>query len=184
VTPKLLEPGDYDALAEHFKRQNAEADHLGLPLFSPFTGLPDALEPERRARRLSQWARQLSEPIWQRTWGVRGGDGGPIVAHLDLTGPEFKVELHRAKVSLGVEPAYHRQGIGERLLQEAIAFARRAGLAWLDLWIFAHNAPAWALYHKIGFIEVGRLPDQFRIGQMSIEDVAMVLQLDPHLPED
>lgn len=69
-------------------------------------------------------------------------------------------------VSLGVEPAYHRQGIGERLLQEAIAFARRAGLAWLE----------------IGFIEVGRLPDQFRIGQMSIEDVAMVLQLDPHLP--
>ena len=50
MTPKLLEPGDYDALAEHFKRQNAEADHLGLPLFSPFTGLPDALEPERRAR--------------------------------------------------------------------------------------------------------------------------------------
>jgi ribosomal protein S18 acetylase RimI-like enzyme len=65
------------------------------------------------------------------------------------------------------------------LLREAIAFARRAGLAWLDLWVFAHSAPAWALYHKIGFIEVGRLPDQFRIGQMSIEDVAMVLQLDP-----
>jgi hypothetical protein len=28
VTPKLLEPGDYGALAEHFKRQNAETDHL------------------------------------------------------------------------------------------------------------------------------------------------------------
>jgi hypothetical protein len=71
-TPKLLESGDYDALAEHFKRQNAEADNLGLRLFSPFTGLPDALEPDRCARRLSQWARPLRELIWQRIWGVRG----------------------------------------------------------------------------------------------------------------
>ncbi len=78
--------------------------------------------------------------------------------------------------------AEHLNEVTHRRLAAAIAFAGRAGLAWLDLWIFAHNAPAWALYHKIGFIEVGRLPDQFRIGQMSITDVAMVLQLDPHLP--
>ncbi|WOJ90978.1 GNAT family N-acetyltransferase [Methylocapsa polymorpha] len=182
VTPELLGPSDYQALAEHLSRQSAESDRFGLADHLPFSGAADAQDPALRARRLSQWARGPNEPGWQRTWAVRNGGVGPIVGHLDLTGPEFKAELHRARVILGVEAAYRRRGVGERLLREAIAFARDAGLAWLDLWVFAHNAPALALYRKIGFVEIGRFPDQFRTRQMSIDDIAMAFRLDPHLP--
>lgn len=181
ATPEPLGPSDYEALAEHLRRQNAESDRFGVALHAPFSGASEARDPGRCARQLARWATPLSEPGWQRTWAVRDR-GGAIAGHLELTGPSLKVELHRARVALGVEPAYHRRGIGERLLREAIAFARDAGLAWLDLWVFAHNAPALALYRKIGFVETGRFPDQFRFRQMSIDDIAMAFRLDPHLP--
>lgn len=181
IAPELLGPSDYEALAEHLERQSAESDRFGVALHAPFSGAAEARDPDLRARRLSQWALALSEPGWRRTWAVRDGRGG-ILAHLDLAGSDLKAELHRARVVLGVEPLYHRRGMGERLLRQAIAFARDEGLAWLDLWVFAHNAPALALYRKIGFVEVGRFPDQFRFRQMSIEDVAMAFRLDPRLP--
>jgi len=178
----LLGPSDYEALAEHLSRQSAESDRFGVADHLPFSGASDAQDPGLRARRLSQWGRALNETGWQRTWAVRAGRAGSITGHLDLTGPELKAELHRARVSLGVESAHRRRSVGERLLREAIAFARDAGLAWLDLWVFAHNAPALALYRKVGFVEIGRFPDQFRTRQMSIDDIAMAFRLDPHLP--
>jgi len=181
MSPELLGPSDIEDLADHLARQNAHSDRIGLAYFAPFARA-GAIESDIAVRRLGQWARALSEPGWQRTWGLRDGDdraGGKraIIAHLDLTGPGLEAELHRAGLRLGVEPAYHRQGVGEGLLREAIAFAREAELAWLDLWVFAHNAPALALYRKMGFVEIGRFPDQFRLGQISIDDVAMCLAL-------
>jgi RimJ/RimL family protein N-acetyltransferase len=179
VSPELLGPDDYEALAEHLNRQNAETDKLGLPFFVAITGpAPDAYEPSQRANRLSNWARKVGDPGWQRMWGLRDRAGGMIIAHLELTGPEYKVKQHRAKIAIGVEPAFRRQGLGEGLLRAAIAFAHDVDLAWLDLWVFAHNEPATALYRKIGFVEVGRFKDQFRIGQWAIEDIAMAFKLE------
>lgn len=179
MSPELLGPSDYEALADHLNRQNAETDGLGLPFFSAITGPPlDAHEPRQRANRIANWARRIGEPGWQRMWGIRSDVDGAIIGHLELTGPEYKVKQHRAKIAVGVEPPYRRRGLGEGLLRAAIAFANDAGLAWLDLWVFTHNRPASALYRKIGFVEVGRFKDQFRIGQWAIEDVAMALELE------
>ncbi len=182
VTPELLGPSDYEALAEHLRRRHAVSDRFGLACHAPFSSAEDMQDPEARMRRLSQWARPLNEPCWLRSWAIRSGAGESIAASLDLGGPELKAELHRARVLLGVEPAFCRRGFGERLLRRAIGFARDAGLAWLDLWVFAHNAPALALYRKVGFVEIGRFQDQFRAREMSIDDIAMAFRLDPHLP--
>lgn len=175
---KLLTHDDDEALAEHFARQRKAFDDLGLPIMGPITGSNPEPEAESGARRIAGWDQPLNEPGWRRTWGVRSGAREPIIAHLVLAGPDLAAELHRARVELGVEPAYQRRGFGEGLLRTGIAFAKDAGLAWLDLWVFGHNAPAQALYRKLGFVEVGRYEDQFRLGNLSVDDVAMALRLD------
>ena len=47
------------------------------------------------------------------------------------------------------------QGIGFRLLEAAIAWAKRVRLRHLDLAVFPHNEAAIALYRKCGFVDVG-----------------------------
>lgn len=54
---------------------------------------------------------------------------------------------------------------------------RERELAWMDLGEFAHNAPARALYAKLGFVEVGTTRDRFRIDGQEIEDIAMTRAL-------
>ncbi len=176
MTPALLGPEDFPALVAHLVRQSRVSDNLGLPIYSPFR----PMVPENLARLPTFWAKPVTEPHWQRKWGIRDAESGAIVAYCSLTGSELPVELHRARVALGVEPAFQRRGFGEALLRAATAFALEAGLAWIDLWVLAHNAPALALYHKLGFVETGRNADQFRLGEASIDDVAMALALDRH----
>jgi GNAT superfamily N-acetyltransferase len=175
LVPALLGLQDCTDLAEHYHRMHALTDALGVPLHAPVS--PLTLDRETWC---SAWARPVTEPGWARVFGVRDGLRGPVIAHLDLRGAETKTKVHRARIALGVEPSYQRRGLGEKLMCEAIAFAEAAGLAWLDLWVFSHNAPAQTLYRKLGFFEIGRYPDQFRVGSASIEDIAMVLPLGRH----
>jgi ribosomal protein S18 acetylase RimI-like enzyme len=175
MEPFVLRAEDFPALAAHLVRQSRVSDTSGLPLYSPFR----AIVPEAIARLPTLWSKPVSEPHWQRKWGIRDAEGGAIVAYCSLTGPELPAELHRARLALGVEAAFRRRGFGEALLRTAVAFAAQAGLAWIDLAVLAHNEPALALYRKLGFVEVGRSADRFRVGGGSIEEVTMALALGP-----
>ena len=63
-------------------------------------------------------------------------------------------------------------------LQTAIDFCREAPtLDWLDLGVFSGNPRAKALYEKLGFVEVGRREDYFRIGGDSVADIMMTLNV-------
>ena len=90
----------------------------------------------------------------------------------------MKTALHRCELGIGVERGWRGQGLGERLMQTAIRFTQEAeSLKWLDLKHFAHNTEARALYDKLGFTEMGVLPDRFRIGEQSIDDILMTLRV-------
>jgi RimJ/RimL family protein N-acetyltransferase len=56
---------------------------------------------------------------------------------------------------MGLLPGYRGRGIGRRLMEEAIARAWHAGLERIELEVFASNAPARALYEKLGFVTEG-----------------------------
>lgn len=58
--------------------------------------------------------------------------------------------------NVAVDPSYRRRGVGEALVGALISEGERRDLDVLMLEVRASNAPAIALYKKLGFIEVGR----------------------------
>ncbi len=59
-------------------------------------------------------------------------------------------------LTIAVEPAARRQGLGRALLAEVLAQAAARGAARLFLEVAADNAPALKLYRAAGFAEAGR----------------------------
>jgi GNAT superfamily N-acetyltransferase len=164
------------ALCAHIKRHGAESGRDGDVIFRPRSRAEELDEVAAIERHRQCWARSLSEPLWLRTWGLFDEDGA-IAGHLDLNGGRLPAELHRATLGMGIERPARRQGHGRALIETAIGWAHDHGLAWIDLGVFAHNAPARELYAALGFVEVGTTRDQFRVDGTSIDDVMMTLQL-------
>jgi [ribosomal protein S18]-alanine N-acetyltransferase len=65
-------------------------------------------------------------------------------------------------VSIAVDPAWRQQGLAEWLMLELIATAWQQGAMLVTLEMRASNVAAGALYHKIGFQEVGRRKRYYR----------------------
>lgn len=65
-------------------------------------------------------------------------------------------------MNIAVHPAYRRQGIAERLVQELVARLKQRGIYSLALEVRASNAPAISLYEKFEFKQVGRRPGYYR----------------------
>ena len=62
---------------------------------------------------------------------------------------------------IAVAPAFRRQGVAEAILGAYLRFGA-AHLAFLTLEVRAGNAPAIALYEKMGFQTVGRRKNYYR----------------------
>ena len=58
---------------------------------------------------------------------------------------------------LGVSPAYMRQGIGKRLVAEAVHLAEENGMKALRLDVLVGNLPAEKLYKSMGFMFIDRV---------------------------
>lgn len=172
ISVRRLRKADLPAFAAHFSRHRAESGR-GDVHFMPF-------EPDDPAGPQGLDASALELPLfvtgWQR-WFVACA-GIKIVGHVNLKGAGLKTQLHRCELGLGIERGHRGEGLGRRLAQTAIDFAREAPtLAWLDLRVFGHNRPARALYASLGFREVGRLDDCFRIEGRQVDDVLMTLDV-------
>ncbi|MDY6781699.1 MAG: N-acetyltransferase family protein [Cyanobacteriota bacterium] len=84
---------------------------------------------------------------------------GEIVAWLSFRPfygrPAYKTT---AEISIYVTPEYHRQGIGQQLLEQAIDRSQELGFNTLVAFIFAHNEASLKLFEKLNFREWGYLP--------------------------
>jgi len=106
------------------------------------------------------WSRaQLDEEI-RRAGGhaLVALTGGRVVGY--ALGWAVAGEVH--VLSIAVDPAARRQGLGRRLLDALIADCG-GGAALLEL--RADNAAAWALYRGAGFRVVGRRPRYYADGE-------------------
>ncbi len=86
---------------------------------------------------------------------------GRVVARLSLARDPHPASRHIADLGLMVGLEYRRQGIGTRLLHEAVAWARASGILKLELHVFPWNEPALELYESFGFEREGYRKGQY-----------------------
>ena len=72
------------------------------------------------------------------------------------------VEGEADMMNVAVHPDYRRRGIGAQLVEHLITALREAGNHMLALEVRDSNAPAIAMYEKLGFVQVGLRPNYYR----------------------
>jgi RimJ/RimL family protein N-acetyltransferase len=101
-----------------------------------------------------------------------------IAGRLSIARDRHPYSPHVAEVGLMVAENQRRRGIGSALMEEALSWARQAGITKVELEVFPHNEPAIALYRKLGFEEEGRRRRRYRIGGRHVDAVLMSIHLD------
>ena len=83
-------------------------------------------------------------------------------------------------LTLAVDPAHRRLGVGQALVEAAAISAAAAGARTLFLEVASDNQAALALYRAAGFGQVGRRPAYYRRGAGAVD--ALVLRRDLNRP--
>ncbi|WP_349673668.1 N-acetyltransferase [Lacrimispora sp.] len=94
-----------------------------------------------------------------------------------MTSPKERIS-HQAELSISVKKKYWGFGIGTYLMEAMISFAKRNGQTEiLHLGVKNDNINAINLYKKIGFHEVGRHKNFFKIDGKYYDEILMDLYL-------
>ena len=88
---------------------------------------------------------------------------GKIVGNAAVTRNKISRYSHRAEISIALLRDFWGQGIGSRLMEMMIDFARESGIEILYLEAREDNERAVNLYKKYGFSEIGVYKDFFKI---------------------
>lgn len=168
---QLLTVEELPLLLAHGERLWSEREQVRSRPFAHGTPYDGA---SRESRLRTEWTTPVTEVKWSRCWAWL--DDGRVVGHCDLKGANIPGDLHRCTLGIALEVGYRDRGRGRAMLEAAIAWARPQ-LAYIDLGVFGANLRAQALYKKLGFVEVGRIDDRFRVDGESIDDILMTLAL-------
>jgi len=176
---KIREAGEAD-LAPFFAYLD---DHLrdnganGTPLFQPMPRAQSKLPGTVRLSFIKGLVTPVGEPGWRRLWLAIGATGD-IAGHIDLRSRPEPAAKHRAMLGMGVHRLHRRRGLGARLVDTAVTWARsEAGIDWIDLEVFADNHPAVELYLCAGFTMTARIADMLRVDGESHDLAYMTLGL-------
>ncbi len=104
---------------------------------------------------------------------------GAVAGYVRL-GEGFGIPAHRHVLvidGLAVDPGRQRRGIARRLVDAAVAEARRRGARKVTLRVLGHNTGARRVYERCGFVTEGVLRGEFRIDGQDVDDVLMARSL-------
>jgi len=105
-------------------------------------------------------------------------DGG-VVGYLGFQSPTpLETNQHVIEIDIAVDTRFQAQGIGRQLIEKGKAVAKEKGIRKLSLRVLATNEGAIEFYQKCGFIEQGRLINEFYIGGKYVDDYLMYMLLD------
>lgn len=102
-----------------------------------------------------------------------------IIGLLDFKPYKNARICHRGILGISLHPSVRGEGIGEKLFDKFITEVQKIDdLMIVELKVVGDNQQAYHLYKKMGFVEIGRNPDAFKLadGKFS-DDVEMVLRL-------
>ena len=106
-------------------------------------------------------------------------DDGRIVGQLMLQGGKRRNVRHAATLGITVGREHRGQGVGRRLMEYAIAWARASGVVTrIELNVFVRNSNAIRLYESCGFVVEGRRRRSIHRDGEYMDDLVMALLLD------
>jgi len=107
--------------------------------------------------------------------GVPDGGGAPtLVGELSLKAISSRRAVqHVATLGMSVKQAWRGKGVGRELMTAALEWAPTAGIKRVELYVYARNAPAIALYEKFGFATEGTRRGFIREGDTFLDDLVM-----------
>ena len=76
---------------------------------------------------------------------------GEVIGWCDVTPKPRPIYAHSGVLGVGLVPPFRGQGLGKRLIAQALAAARSSGLQRVELTVRQNNANAIALYRQFGF---------------------------------
>ena len=100
-------------------------------------------------------------------------DGARIVGRLSLSRDPHPASRHVADLGLMVAESHRRRGVGRAMLDEAVLWARTAGVRKLELHVFPWNQPALGLYEAFGFEREGYRKRHYERGGELVDAVLM-----------
>lgn len=171
---------DLDRFVAYLAVHMAENGRGDTPLFQPQPRTAPWPAAEKRRKLARAWATPVGDSGWGRAWAAfdTAGEAGEIAGHADLRARPERCAEHRALLGVGVARAWRGQGLSRRLVEHALAWAEReTALVWIDLNYLSGNAPARALYARLGFRQVATVEDMFRIDGEPVADVFMTLKI-------
>lgn len=105
---------------------------------------------------------------------IVAGMGNRICGYLGFKSPtSLPSNGHVYELNIAVHPDYQGCGIGHKLMDAVKVVAAERGIRKLSLRVLASNAGAVAFYQSCGFIEQGRLVDEFYLNGQYVDDILM-----------
>ena len=102
-----------------------------------------------------------------------------VVGRLSIARDPHPASRHVADLGLMVASTARRQGVGRALLEQAVAWAREAGVRKLELHVFPYNEPAIQLYESFGFVREGYRRNHYRRGRDYVDAILMAYEVPP-----
>ena len=147
----LPDPDNARALVAHTKKVLEETNYL--------VRYPDeyTIDAEGELRVLDTYLKSID------SFFIGAFDGDRLIGTLD-GGPAktYRRYRHRMEIGMAVQKDYWDNGIGSKLVENALYFAKRLGYEQVNLSVFADNERAVHVYEKLGFKVDGRVIDGFK----------------------
>jgi len=86
-----------------------------------------------------------------------------LVGYISLTGGPYQRNKHVGYIVISVLKEHSGRGVGTKLFVELESWAHGVGIHRLELCTMTHNAPAIALYKKMGYRIEGEKRDSLRV---------------------
>ena len=157
-------PEDATACMEHSRKVGAETDNLSFGA----DGFPVTLEGEKEYIKIMNGAPRSVLYV-----AVRGDE---VVGTVSLNGLPRRMS-HRAELGITVLMSEWGKGLGNRLMEAAIDYAKNSGIEIIELAVRSDNYRAIRLYEKCNFKEIGVYKSYFKIDEKYVDFKLMNLYL-------
>jgi len=161
ITYRKATVDDAKALLTYKKQVFDESDYLSRP------GSEYNVTVEEEAQQLEEVLKAENTLVW-----VAAKDD-EIISYLHMNPSNLSRMKHSAVLGITVKKSYRGQGIGKKMLEEAIRFFEASSLHRLELTVVSKNEIAIALYKKFGFVEEGLMKDVIKKGDTYYDVLAM-----------